>query len=103
MTTSDFAVPAAVPPGMLASPIDVLAAILEERDYQDTHKHANGPGSAEMKTATGTLLLLEEYIAIAKHAILYPRDAPEPVMSVMRKITAIGFRSMQVNGVVARL
>jgi hypothetical protein len=88
---------------MKSSRTDVVAAILGEREYQDAGRGNAVQNSIEQNGVAGSLLAIEAYLNLAKHALMYPLDkSSDNVLSIVRKITALGFRCMEVNGAIER-
>jgi hypothetical protein len=73
---------------------EVIHLLLRERSYQELvwpHKHSVGE----------ELLLMEEYIQSARKAWVTERG-DECALDILRKVTAMGIRCMENNGIVRR-
>jgi hypothetical protein len=88
---------------MKSSRTDVVAAILSERAYQDAGRGNAVQNSVEQNGIAGSLLAIELYLNLAKRSLMYPLDTSnDNPLSIVRKITALGFRCMEVNGAIER-
>jgi hypothetical protein len=81
----------------------VYAALDGERDYQDAGSGNAATDNVDSNTVAGALVLLDQYVQKAKaaYAGVHPAGRIE-ALSIIRKVTAIGVRAMEVNGAILR-
>lgn len=76
----------------------VFAAISEERRYQESE----WPTDNKPLTVGEELLLLEEYVQIAREAWATQHKPEYEAIGIVRKVAAIACRCMEHNGIIHR-